>query len=239
MPLLWLSLAFLAGISLAARVELPTATWLAVAGVTFVLALLVEWRRRRTTIPGSTSSWSHDLALPYTLIPALIALGAARYQVAQPDLAAPDFIAAYNDTGIAVVVTGVVTEPPDLRDTYTLLKLRTESIQSLVDLEPRFVRGGLLARVGDEAEWRYGDRLTLTGELATPPEDETFSYRDYLARQGVFSQIQYPQASLLESGQGNPVLAAIYAFKARALQTVYRLWPDPEASLLMEGNQYQ
>jgi hypothetical protein len=30
--------------------------------------------------------------------------------------------------------------------------------------------------------WQYGDRISLTGKLETPPEEEAFSYRDYLAR---------------------------------------------------------
>jgi competence protein ComEC len=40
------------------------------------------------------------------------------------------------------------------------------------------------------------------------------------------------QAARLEAGQGNPLLAALFALKARALVVVYQIFPDPEASLL-------
>ena len=36
----------------------------------------------------------------------------------------------------------------------------------------------------------------------------------------------------MSAGEGNFLLSWIYAYKAHALETVYRLWPDPEASLL-------
>ncbi|NIM08450.1 MAG: DUF4131 domain-containing protein, partial [Planctomycetales bacterium] len=66
--------------------------------------------------------------------------------------------------------------------------------------------GLLLARLPPGDPWRYGDRVVLTGELETPPEDDQFSYREYLARQGVYAYLPKGRAALLEPGQGSPVL---------------------------------
>ncbi|MCK4900343.1 MAG: ComEC/Rec2 family competence protein, partial [Anaerolineales bacterium] len=68
--------------------------------------------------------------------------------------------------------------------------------------------------------------------LETPPVFEEFSYRDYLARQGIHSYMSRVKANLVQRGQGNLILRVIYALKARALATVYRIYPDPEAALL-------
>ena len=42
----------------------------------------------------------------------------------------------------------------------------------------------------------------------------------------------YPRVSLVLHGRGNPALAMLYAIKDRALATIYRIYPDPEASLM-------
>jgi competence protein ComEC len=90
----------------------------------------------------------------------------------------------------------------------------------------------MLARVDPGGDYHYGDRLTLRGKLQTPPENENFSYRDYLARSGIYAFLPFADASLLERDQGNPIYNTIFALKAKALETVYQLFPDPEASLL-------
>ena len=44
--------------------------------------------------------------------------------------------------------------------------------------------------------------------------------------------MQRASASLLAHDQGNPLFAWIYRFKDRCVALIYRLFPDPEASLL-------
>jgi competence protein ComEC len=68
--------------------------------------------------------------------------------------------------------------------------------------------------------------------LKTPPENEDFSYQDYLARQGILAYMPDAEATRLPFTDGNPFLRLVYTFKAHALDHVYRIFPDPEASLL-------
>jgi hypothetical protein len=82
--------------------------------------------------------------------------------------------------------------------------------------------------------FRYGDCIRLQGQLETPPENEDFSYRDYLASQRIYSYIAFPTASVLQNGQGSLIMSALYSFQQRALDVVYRLFPDPEASLIRD-----
>jgi competence protein ComEC len=243
MPLLWLSLAFLAGILLAANLPLPGYVWSGLAGLGLAISLLVRFWRKRSLPTTRSGYWSlftdnfqlltsHLPALPYSLLPVCLFLGAAHYQYAQPDLNSPAFSAAYNDRGEELAVQGLLIELPDVRDQYTQLKLRLEGIKLPGSTEFEPVNGVVLARSYQPGRWHYGDWLIVEGELETPPDEEDFSYRDYLAQQHIYSWMPDAEVSLLATGQGTLIWQAIYSFKERALAMVYRLWPDPEASLI-------
>ncbi|MCJ7658034.1 MAG: ComEC/Rec2 family competence protein [Anaerolineales bacterium] len=233
MPLFWLSLAFIIGIGLGEYLDWRLYIWVTL-GVIALFNLLLIWLIRhfyiqiyhviRDSIPS--------LSVPYPLLFMFLCLGAVRLLAAQPDLAAPEFIAAHNDTDKVVTVRGVLDAPADVRDTSINLRVEAELIR--YEGEPLSIptEGLLLARVETGGEWRYGDFVALRGQLNTPPEDEEFSYRDYLAHQGIYAYMSSAEAIRLEGGHGNPILSAIYALKRHALATVYQLWPDPEASLM-------
>lgn len=221
LPLLWLSLAFVAGIALGRQVTLETRWWLALAGGALAAAIVARLLTVRRGRP---------LAVHLLLLPVALLLGAARYQAAQPALD-PFFIAWYNDRPYDVLVTGYVDAPPDRRDSYTNLKLQVEFIDTGNE-SPLPCHGRLLARVDPDFDFRYGDRVRLRGSLRTPPENEEFSYRDYLARYGIHAYMSRATLTHLPGRGGNPLLAAVYAWKERALLNIYRLFPDPEAALL-------
>lgn len=232
MPLLWLSLAFLAGILLAAAAALSAAVWLALAGGALgLLALRIIFNARLTRwMQGWRRGQPLIRVIVFTALLALC-LGGTRYRVSIPEVT-PNFIAFYNNLETEFVVEGVLVEPPDERDSYTNLRLQVTQLHPRQ--EPLFhdVSGLLLARVLPGGVWQYGDRVRLEGQLQTPPEDEEFSYRDYLARQGVYSLMPNAEGQRLSGGYGSPILAALYAFRDRALAVVYKIYPDPEAPLL-------
>ena len=213
LPLMWVSLAFIAGILLAKLVSLPVYVWLVLAFLALIAAVLL---RRSSFI---------------LLVSCMLALfiGAARYQVTVPTLSISE-IAWFNDRNYDILVTGTLVEPPDYRDTYTNLRLRVTEVDTG---KYQFKVGGLLlARVNANQTYHYGDILRLRGRPETPPEDEDFSYRDYLAREGILSYMPTADATLLPGTSANPIVAAVYALKDRSLDNIYRLFLDPEASLL-------
>jgi competence protein ComEC len=161
----------------------------------------------------------------------LACLGAARYQAAQPRLD-QNSLAWYNDQEGPFTVEGVMIAPADERDYYTNLRVQVTQLHGPNTYLFKPARGVLLAKAPPGGDWRYGDRVYLEGALTTPPQDEAFSYRDYLAREGIYSLMPYAQAQRIGRGAGNLLWGALYAVKERALQTVYRIYPDPEASLL-------
>ena len=247
MPLFWLSLAFLLGIAAAPYLDLPAVVWLSLAGLFLTFPFLPRILRGRPSFFPSQGTGgaqpagrigqsieqlrAHLPRLPYVLIPVFFALGAARYMVSQPTIDA-GHVAYYNDTEKTITLQGVLVEPPDERDGFSFLKVRAKALRFSSASPEVPVKGLVQVRSREIAEWRYGDELLLQGRLDTPTEEEEFSYRAYLARRGVYSYMDLESARLVRSGQGSAFKAALYGFKARALDTVYRLWPDPEAALL-------
>jgi competence protein ComEC len=82
--------------------------------------------------------------------------------------------------------------------------------------------------------WQYGDRLLLSGQPVDPPESaySDFSYREYLAHQGIYTYLAYPRLQRLPGRAGSPLLSAIYALRQRAHQVLTALFPPPEGPLL-------
>ena len=226
MPLLWLSLAFLAGLVFGDALRANWLIWLAAALVSLALALGSRRMGRFRLQPSSFF---------LALLPFAFFSGALRYQLAHPALT-PQTLAWYDDRG-SLSITGVIAAPPDRRDTFTYLRIQTQQISPLQDGSSPIqasqpVNGMLLAMVLPGSDWQYGDQVELSGALVTPPEASDFSFKDYLARQGIYSYITYPQVTRLASGRGNPIWAWLYGVKDRALAVLYRIFPQPESALL-------
>ncbi len=244
--MLWLSLAFLAGILLANQLHLSRTFWLGLAHIVLppqfhlfriiwlILAGIVLLIASLLRILSNRLNFRPFNLPPSTLFLASLSLitfflGAARYHFSIPIIDA-HHIAWYDDRQYDLLVTGVLTELPDTRDTYTNLRLRVQSVDTGDESLP--VHGLILARILPGQTFHYGEVIRLRGALKTPPESEDFSYRDYLARQGIHAYMPSAEATLLPFRGGNPILAAIYALKERSLAVNYRIFPDPEASLL-------
>jgi competence protein ComEC len=232
LPLLWVSLAFMAGIVLASALSIHFLIWFVLA-LMAVAATVIAYRR----LPGNLSFQFQSKSVPIRRRTFLIALaslaglffGAARYQIDIPTQS-PSQVATYNDAGYEVLVTGTLVEPPDVRDTYTNLRLAAKDIDTGAGALQ--VEGLVLARVGPNRSFEYGQNLRLRGELLTPPSNEDFSYRDYLARQGIRSYMPAAEATVLPGVGGSLLIRGISAVKSVSLRNIYRLFLDPEASLL-------
>jgi len=224
MPLLWISLFFIAGIILASLLSLPIWAWILLSAFCFLLSFFLS---RNSFL---TSRFSFLSSYPFILIlPAFLFFGSAYYQFRQPNIDA-FHIAFYNDREYDLLITGSLSEPPDYRDSYTNLKLKVESVDTGSGDMP--VSGEILVRVAENEEYEYGERVRVRGQLKTPPENEEFSYRDYLARSGMYSYMTIAEVTRLPGNGGNIVFVPIFKLKANLLENTYRIFQDPEASLL-------
>jgi competence protein ComEC len=250
-PLFWLSLAFLSGIILGSSLSMSSRSWVFLSVVSLALFalpfLIARFHSLSSSINRGGISINRNLFNPAwtkitatisrfrspihpALLLAAVTMGAARYQISQPILS-PASLASYNDAQHPYIIEGIVIKPPDFRDNQTNLVIQVDRLRPTYEFIFTKVDGLLLAQVSPNKNWHYGDRVRLNGEIHTPPESDDFSYRDYLARRGIYSSMESPQGILIGSGFGNPVLHTIYEIRERAYETLYTLFPDPEASL--------
>ncbi len=213
MPLVYIAAAWAAGIAVAQKISFPIHLW--AWWLIFPLAALILTR----------FNFRFRLAL-FCL--AAFLLGALRYASALPALDEHS-LAFFNDRG-ARALRGIIADDPDIRDTHT--NLRVAITRARDSSAWREIAGVALVQVPRETDARYGDAVEIFGEPTTPPEFADFSYKEYLARQGVHSLVRYARVTITAREQGNPFFAALYAFRARAFVTIRALFPEPAASLL-------
>ena len=159
---------------------------------------------------------------------AFLAAGAGRYILAQPSID-ESHIAFYNEQEVTII--GRVIDEPDIRDRSVNLRIAVEQVTADAQIIDE-ISGEMLLQTSRFPIYEYGTRLAFTGRLETPPESESFSYRDYLARQGIYSMMTWPRVSLLEENVGNPIYHTIYEWKGRAQEAINTLIPEPQAGLL-------
>jgi competence protein ComEC len=222
LPLMWFSLAFLAGIVFASFVSLSVWTWISITVFAIILLILSQILAPR--LPASFPL--HPFA--FVLLCAFC-LGAVRYQMSVPKFNA-FHIAFYNDRDYDLLITGTLVEPPDYRDNYTNLRVQVKAVDTGDGDLP--VSGLLLVRASNNQVFHYGDIVRLRGKLKIPPENEDFSYRDYLAAQHIHSYMSSAEVTILPGKGGNPFSTAMYTLKEKSLDNIYRMFPDPESSLL-------
>ena len=228
MPLLWISLAFLLGVFLAPMLGGPPWLWLAFAGLCFLSYQLFR-RKKRFPSPIIPSGFAFPLN-PLLLLLAL-SLGAFRFLSTRPVLN-DQTLATYNDIG-RVQFAGKIVRPADPLDQAILLDVAVDEVLQINDVHIDLpVKGRCMVRVIPGNDYHYGDRVVFTGRLQTPPSNDDFSYRDYLASKGIGSYMMYPSLDDLTPTHRLSVFGLLYSFRERAYQTINQLLPQPEAGLL-------
>ena len=221
MTLIYLACAWLLGLYLGSLLQLPA--W--VPGTVAALCLIFPLGLR--LFHNVQSPRSHALRMgSFCLL--VLSLGLWRYDLARPRLA-PGPLAAYND-GEQVSFRGVVVNDPVPRDRWSNLQVSVRELKAGDSWTP--IRGQVLVQVPSYTSYRYGDELQIGGKLETPSDSPGFSYRMYLARQGIHSLLLYPQVKLLKRDQGKSLPAWLYALKRRTQSVISAILPEPESSLL-------
>jgi competence protein ComEC len=210
MSLIYFTLAWVLGILVAWQTT-PKGSLILAILVFAVLNVLVFWRER-----------------PWRLVFGMLlmfGLGMLRLENVQPENDQTR-VMHYNDRG-RLTIRGLVIAEPLLDD---------EGLQLLVETQQaagQQVHGRVLAEIPRYSEIHYGDEVQLFGTLRSPAEFDTFSYQDYLARQGVFSVMYNAEVEPLSTGKGSRIYAELLDLKDRARRFITRSLPEPQASLLV------
>ena len=197
----------------------PAPAWLLGPVILLIPLLWLGRRQRRVLIPA--------LALIMAL------LGGWRY-LSHPfePCFGPEALVHYHAEdrfGRPRVMEGVIIGYPVQREKYTQYQVRVDTLWEGERKLP--VSGVALVRADKDASFFYGDRVRIRGVPETPPSFPDFDYRRYLARKGVYTLVRRAEMHRLDTGQGNPVIATLYAVRARASAILDRLMPQPYAAL--------
>ncbi len=212
MPLLYLSIAWVAGDLAGAALALPL--WsLALPLPLFISAFFL--RRHRTA-----------LILCGLCLLAFMG-GAMRYLASIPPLDSTQ-IAFYNGKG-NVEIEGTVSGPPEIQ--HASLAFRFSPHKITAGETSNAVKGDVLVRLPFYSKPGYGDTLRLTGRLETPAKFNDFDYRSYLENQGIYSVMNYPAETTLATGGGFPLMAWIYTLRDRLAEGLASCLPEPQGSL--------
>lgn len=233
MPLLWVSVAFVIGLLIGDWLKLDWLIGIVFACPFLVLAILDPWLCRSIHLWAKLRRF---LPIPAGVVLLFVALGSIRFSTTSLPLWQADDLAWYNEKG-EFILTGWISAAPDQRDDMTVYQISMIEIKDPYNSDwvhaTKKVNGLAQVYVSAGSDWQYGDLLQFTVSPQQPSESRDFSYRDYLAGFNIHTVIYHPQHVLLVgSGYGNPFRAWLIQIRDEARQTIFELYPQPEAGLL-------
>lgn len=226
MPLLWISMAFIAG---AVASFFLSVSWQVPVVFGGLCAVLCVFERK---ILGYFPTYTHirsRLISPLFLLAVAFCGGIVRVDFGKPAFS-PQDLGWYNGQE-TVTLLAVASQPVENHDTSTLLTVSAEEV-SMDGLTLNPVNGEAVILLPAGRSYAYGDRLEISGHLQTPPERADFSYKQYLENRGVYSYLAYPQIKVIGKNHGNPLLAIIYKVRDQITVTCSRIVPQPEGAFL-------
>ncbi len=215
-----LAAAFLVGLPLGARWEIPAGAAILFALASLMLAALSVSIRRSP--------------LPALALTALM-LGLLRADALGPPGAE---LSPYRDISRAEV-QGLVSDSPAGAGTILDFRLSVERIRPDSRSPWIEVSGDVavtarvpaaLAERRDAPFFRYGDRLILTGTLQAPERLGDFDFPAYLQAQGIGHVMRFPTAELIGENAGLPFYRLLYSLRRNMARAMSAVIHEPQAS---------
>jgi competence protein ComEC len=120
-----------------------------------------------------------------------------------------------------VILIGVVNKEPSIGGKSTKIEFQPEGIE-----------GKILLFTWKYPEYKYGDRLKVKGTIEEPQPFEGFNYKEYLAKDGIYSLIYFPKIELVGEGSGSFFMKTLFSIKSKLKDIIAKIMPLPQAGLL-------
>ncbi|HQK63714.1 MAG TPA: ComEC family competence protein, partial [Candidatus Staskawiczbacteria bacterium] len=124
--------------------------------------------------------------------------------------------------GTNVVFQGVIANEPDVRGDYQKLKVKTKD-------------GIVLINADLYQKYEYLDIVKVSGKLETPQEFEDFNYKNYLAKDGIYSVMGFPKIEPAGKQKANIwqwFYKKVLWLKQKTRQSIQYSFNPPESSIL-------
>ena len=120
-----------------------------------------------------------------------------------------------------VDLLGVIINEPEQRIDQQKFEFKTE-----------YIPGKILVTTGLYPKYHYGDELEIAGKLREPAQFEDFNYRQYLAKDKIYSVIYWPYIKLINQNQASWFYQRIFNFKDKLRKVIEQTLPSPQSSIL-------
>lgn len=120
-----------------------------------------------------------------------------------------------------VSLIGMVNKQPVLGEKTTKLTIQLQDL-----------KGKILVTCWRYPQYKYGDKLKITGLIEEPKVFEDFNYMEYLAKDGIYSVMYFPKIELVGEGSGNLIIKTLFSLTDRLKESVGKIMPSPQAGLL-------
>lgn len=158
-------------------------------------------------------------------------LGLWRYQSAELRIKNQE-LTKYN--GQEIILLGKILTEPDKRENTVQLIVNTEKIafgEKIIATS-----GKILVKTNKYPEYNYADLLIIKGTLKEPEIFDNFNYKDYLAKKGIFSLIEWPKVDVVKkenySNWWQFSYAQILRFKNKVRENISQYFSSPQNTLL-------
>ena len=210
--LFYYCLVFILGVFLSSILKIPQLFLLGFL-ILAILLILISWRYEKLMFLG------------FCIL--FLVLGIWRHQVALLEI---ENSKIKNFIGQNIILSGIVDKEPKIKEKITQLEVEIED------------SGKILVTTRKYPEYKYGDRIEISGKLENPDIIEGFSaqggsasgwnYKDYLLKDGILAVMDFPKIDLVEKNQGNLVMSALFSFKEKLKESLNKVLPIPHSGVL-------
>lgn len=136
----------------------------------------------------------------------------------------------FNDKSGSIILIGIIDEETILKEKSQNFDLETETLE--VEGKILKISGKVLVTATKYPGYKYGDKLKIAGQLKTPEELEGFNYKDYLAKDGIYSVMAFPKIELISENYGSSAIRVLISFKNKLKESLNRVMPQPYSAFL-------
>lgn len=141
--------------------------------------------------------------------------------------------------GNKVSLMGKIMDEPDKKENNQKLTILIEKQFTETSLEIIPSKRRVLATVGLDEDFKYGDEVKVYGKLEKPnnfltDQGKEFDYVNYLKKDGIYYVMNYANVEIVSRGNGNIIKSILFSVKEKFLEKINFAIMSPE-SLLMAG----
>lgn len=163
-----------------------------------------------------------DIFIVFGFCTLFLVLGVLRMQISEFNIA-NNKLSKLNGTG-EIILAGVVIDEPGMKDSSQSVKIKVDNYGDTI-----------LVTKNLYPEYKYLDKVGITGKLETPMETQDFSYKNYLLKDRIYSVMYFPKMQIIGKSNGN-ILSKVYSvilrIKDKMRQSIQNNFLPPQSSVL-------